>query len=136
MRHDLVWVILDRLTKLTYFLQDRVDYSSKQLAKIYIKEILKLHRVPISSNSDRGMKFTSMFFHNLHGELGTKPYSVLVFILRLVDSKRKIFKCLYIFLGTVWLTLVVIGISSFYCVSFHTIVVTILEWHGSIWSTL
>lgn len=36
-RHELNWVIVDRLTKSAYFIPVTVDYSSKQLAKFILK---------------------------------------------------------------------------------------------------
>ncbi|GJR03603.1 putative reverse transcriptase domain-containing protein [Tanacetum coccineum] len=34
--HDMIWVIVDRLTKLAHFLAMREDYNTKRLAKLYI----------------------------------------------------------------------------------------------------
>jgi len=53
-KFDAVWVIIDRLTKSTYFIPVVVSYSSKRLAEIYIREIVHLHCVPESIISDRG----------------------------------------------------------------------------------
>lgn len=50
-----IWVIVDKLTKSTYFMLVRVIYNSKLLAKISFREILRLHGMPISIKSDRGM---------------------------------------------------------------------------------
>ena len=52
-KHDLVWVVVGRLTKTTYFLPVRTDYSLDKLAERYIKEIVRLHGIPISIISDR-----------------------------------------------------------------------------------
>ncbi|GKF40209.1 putative reverse transcriptase domain-containing protein [Tanacetum coccineum] len=38
--HDMIWVIVDRLTKLAHFLAIREDYSTEKLAKIYVDEIV------------------------------------------------------------------------------------------------
>ncbi|GKC71654.1 putative reverse transcriptase domain-containing protein [Tanacetum coccineum] len=38
--YDTIWVIMDRLTKSTYFLPIREDYKMEKLAKIYINEIV------------------------------------------------------------------------------------------------
>lgn len=54
-----VWVIVDRLTKLAHFLPVRISYSADQLAKIYIRELVRLHRVRISTMLDWGSMFTS-----------------------------------------------------------------------------
>ena len=46
-KHDSVWVVVDRLTKTAHFLPVRTDYSLKKLAELYIKEIVRLHGIPI-----------------------------------------------------------------------------------------
>ena len=47
-KHDSVWVLVDRLTKSAHFLPVRTDYSLDKLAELYIKEIVRLHEIPIS----------------------------------------------------------------------------------------
>lgn len=80
---DSIWVVVDRLTKSTYFIQVRTDYNDEQLAKVYVKEIVRLHEVyvkeiarlhgvPFSIISDYGTQFTSKFWEKLHEELGTQ----------------------------------------------------------------
>nr|GEW30274.1 putative reverse transcriptase domain-containing protein [Tanacetum cinerariifolium] len=44
--HDMIWVIVYRLTMSAYFLAIREDYSTKRLAKLYIDEIFARHGVP------------------------------------------------------------------------------------------
>ena len=60
-KHDLVWVVVDRLIKSAHFLPVRTDYSLDKLAVLYIKEIVRLHEIPISIISDRDLRFTSRF---------------------------------------------------------------------------
>ena len=60
-KHDLLWVVVDRLTKSAHFLPVRNDYSLDKLAKLYIREIVRLHGIPISIISDRYPRFTSRF---------------------------------------------------------------------------
>ena len=60
-KHDFFWVIVDKLTKLTHFIPIRMDYSMDQLAKLYVKEIVRLHGIPLSIVSDRDPRFTSRF---------------------------------------------------------------------------
>ena len=40
---DTIWVIVDRLTKSSHFLAVRRDYALQKYARIYIKEIVRLH---------------------------------------------------------------------------------------------
>ncbi|GJV33502.1 putative reverse transcriptase domain-containing protein [Tanacetum coccineum] len=70
--HDTIWVIVDRLTKSTHFLDIREDYSTKRLARIYIDEIVARHRVPMSIISDRDGQFTSRCWQTVQLALGTR----------------------------------------------------------------
>ena len=71
-KYDSIWVIVDRLTKSAHFILVKVTYNAEKLAKIYVSEIVRLHGVPLSIISDRGMQFTSKFWKTLHEELGTR----------------------------------------------------------------
>ena len=71
-KHDSVWVVVDRLTKSAHFLPVRIDYSLDKLAELYIKEIVRLHGVPISIISDRDPRFTSRFWGKLQEAMGTR----------------------------------------------------------------
>lgn len=71
-KHYLIRVIVDRLTKVDHFALVRVDYNSKQLAMIYIKEIVRLHGVTLTIISDRGTTYTFKVWGRLHEEFGTK----------------------------------------------------------------
>nr|GEV07299.1 hypothetical protein [Tanacetum cinerariifolium] len=57
--HDIIWVIVDRLTKSAYFLPIREDYKMDRLARLYLTEIVARHDVPILIISDRDSHFTS-----------------------------------------------------------------------------
>ena len=61
MKHDVIGVIIDRLTKSAHFVPILMDYSMDQLAELYVDEIVKLHGVPLSIVSDRDPRFTSRF---------------------------------------------------------------------------
>ena len=67
-----IWVIVDRLTKSAHFLPMKVNFSMDRLASLYIKEIVRMHGVPVSIVSDRDPRFTSRFWHSLQKALGTK----------------------------------------------------------------
>ena len=70
--HDTIWVIVDRLTKSAHFLAINLRMSIAKLAQLYIKEIVRLHGVPLSIVSDRDPRFTSRFWQTLQGALGSK----------------------------------------------------------------
>jgi hypothetical protein len=54
---DVVWVIVDRLTKSAPFLAMKMTDSVEKLAKLYVNEVVKLHGVPVSIVSDRDPRF-------------------------------------------------------------------------------
>jgi len=41
--HDVIWVIVHRLTKSAHFIPINISFPVSQLAEIYIREIEKLH---------------------------------------------------------------------------------------------
>ncbi|GKE69406.1 putative reverse transcriptase domain-containing protein [Tanacetum coccineum] len=51
--HDTIWVVVDKLTKSTYFLATHKDYSIEKLARLYIDEIVTRHGVPMDRQSER-----------------------------------------------------------------------------------
>ncbi|GJV99515.1 reverse transcriptase domain-containing protein [Tanacetum coccineum] len=71
-RHDTIWVIVDRLTKSAHFIPTQETDSMETLTRLYIKEIVSRHRVPISIISDRDSPFTSRFWQSLQKALGTQ----------------------------------------------------------------
>ncbi|GJT88048.1 putative reverse transcriptase domain-containing protein [Tanacetum coccineum] len=70
--HDTIWVIVDRLTKSAHFIPTRETDSMETLTRLYIKEIVSRHGVPISIISDRNNHFTSRFWQSLQSALGTQ----------------------------------------------------------------
>ncbi|XP_049357897.1 uncharacterized protein LOC125822529 [Solanum verrucosum] len=71
-KFDSKWVIVDRLTKAAHFLPVKTTYTVEEYAKSYIKEIVRLHGVPISIISDRGAQFTANFWKSFQKSLGTQ----------------------------------------------------------------
>ena len=70
--YDSILVIVDKLTKSAHFLPVKATYSVTKLAKLYVKYIVCLHRVPVSIVSDRGSILTSRFWQKLHEAMGTR----------------------------------------------------------------
>ncbi|GJT52932.1 putative reverse transcriptase domain-containing protein [Tanacetum coccineum] len=59
--YDTIWVIVDRLTKLAHFLSMKKTDSMEKLTKLYLKEVVCRHGVPVLFISDRDSHFTSRF---------------------------------------------------------------------------
>nr|GFA90760.1 reverse transcriptase domain-containing protein [Tanacetum cinerariifolium] len=66
------WVIVDCLTKSAHFIPTRERDSMETLTRLYIKEILLRHEVPISIISNRDSHFTSRFWQSMQSALGTQ----------------------------------------------------------------
>ena len=71
-RHDAMWVIVDRLTKSAYFLAVRMTFTLEEFCKFYIREIFRLHGVPISIVSDRDPKFMAHYWKSFQKAMGTQ----------------------------------------------------------------
>ena len=78
-KHDVVWVIVDRLTKSAHFLPVRLDYSMDRLAELYVSEIFRLHGIPVSIVFDRDPRFTSRFWKELQSTFGTRLNFITAF---------------------------------------------------------
>ena len=63
--HDVVWVIVDWLTKSAHFLLVRMTFILEEFYGLYVQEIFRLHGVPISIVSDRGPRFTAHFWKKI-----------------------------------------------------------------------
>ncbi|GJS51898.1 putative reverse transcriptase domain-containing protein [Tanacetum coccineum] len=59
--HDTIWVIVDRLTKSAIFTPMRETDSMEKLARLYIKEVVARHGIPVSIICDRDPRFASHF---------------------------------------------------------------------------
>ena len=54
LRYDAIMVVVDRLTKMSHYIPARADWDGKDLAYVWIREIVRLHGVPKRIISDRG----------------------------------------------------------------------------------
>ena len=71
-KHDAVWVIVDRLTKSAHFLAVRMTFALERFCRLYIREIVRLHGVPVSIVSDRDPRFTAHFWKSFQKAMGTR----------------------------------------------------------------
>ncbi|GJW19967.1 putative reverse transcriptase domain-containing protein [Tanacetum coccineum] len=70
--YDTIWVIIDRLTKSAHFLLMRENDSMEKLARLYLKEVVTRHEIPVSIICDRDSRFTSNFWRAFQKALGTR----------------------------------------------------------------
>ena len=65
-------VVVDKFTKAAHFIPVNLMHKTDDIAKIFMKEIFKLHGLPKAIVSNRDVKFTSNFWKGLFAYLGTK----------------------------------------------------------------
>ena len=71
-QHDYIMVVVDNLSKETHFILVKSTHKASNIAKIFMKEIFRLHGFPKAIISDQEAKFTSNFWKGLFQELGTQ----------------------------------------------------------------
>ena len=71
-QHDSIMVVVDNLTKEVHFILVKSTHKTDDIAKIFMKDIFKLHGLLKAIVSDRDVKFTSNFWKGLFADLRTK----------------------------------------------------------------
>ncbi|GJW08985.1 putative reverse transcriptase domain-containing protein [Tanacetum coccineum] len=69
--YDTIWVIVDRLTKSAIFTPMRETDPLDKLARMYLKEVVTRHGIPVLIICDRDPRFASNFWRSLQNALGT-----------------------------------------------------------------
>ena len=65
-------VVVEKLTKVAHFISVKSKHKTYDIAKIFMKDIFKLHGFPKALVFDRDVEFTSNFWKGLFPYLGTK----------------------------------------------------------------
>nr|GEY42415.1 reverse transcriptase domain-containing protein [Tanacetum cinerariifolium] len=73
--YDTIWVIVDRLTKSAIFTPIRETDPMDKLARIYLKEVVTRHEIPVSIISDRDPRFASNFWRSFQNALVEFSYN-------------------------------------------------------------
>jgi hypothetical protein len=68
---NLIWAIVDRLTKSAQFIPVNTNYNIQKYAEIYIARVLYLQGVSKTIISDRGSQIVTRFWEQLHTSLET-----------------------------------------------------------------
>jgi hypothetical protein len=70
-QNDSIMVVVDKLTKATHFIPVKTTQKAKNIAKHYVKEVVRLHVVSKKIFLDRDPKFTSIFWKGSFKGFGT-----------------------------------------------------------------
>ena len=91
-QHESIWVIMDNITNSCNFIPLKSTYTAEDYSRLYIDEIVRWHRIPLSIISHRGAQFTSYFWRSFLKILGMQVNLELPFILRLIGMQRAPFR--------------------------------------------
>ena len=70
--YDSIMVIVDMLTKVAHLIPVKTTYTAADIAKVFIREVFRIHGLPKRIVSDRDAKFTSRFWTSLFQAVGTQ----------------------------------------------------------------
>jgi hypothetical protein len=70
--YEAILVVVDRLSKYAHFVPLKHPYTARVIAEVFVKELVRLHGVPLSIVSDRDPIFMSNFWQELFKLQGTK----------------------------------------------------------------
>jgi transposase InsO family protein len=78
-RYDCIFVVVCRLCKAAHFLPCRVTDKAEDVARLFMREIFRLHGMPATIVCDRDSRFTSRFWTALMSLLGTRMHMSTAF---------------------------------------------------------
>ena len=64
-RHNAILVIFDKLTKSAHFIPVRDTYDVTDVERVFVREVIRLHRIPKNIISDRDSRFSTRFWTSL-----------------------------------------------------------------------
>jgi transposase InsO family protein len=70
--YNYILLVICRMTVMVHLIPTQTNATAKQVAEIYVKEVVRLHGIPESIVSDRDTKFTSQFWKELSKILGQR----------------------------------------------------------------
>jgi len=63
--YDAILVVVDHLSKYAHFIPLKHPYSTKSVAEVFTREVIRLHGIPASIVSDQDPVFVSLFWKEL-----------------------------------------------------------------------
>nr|GEU62299.1 reverse transcriptase domain-containing protein [Tanacetum cinerariifolium] len=73
--NDTIWVIIDRLTKFAHFLLMRETCPMDKLTRLYLKEVVTRHGIPVLIICDRDPRLASNIWRTFQKAMGTRYHA-------------------------------------------------------------
>ena len=96
--YNCIMVVVDKFSKYAHFLALAHPFSALSVAKLYLKEVYRLHGLPSSIISDRDPVFTSKLWRELFTLAGTKLCMSSAYHPQLDGQTERVNQCLETYL--------------------------------------
>ena len=71
-KYDCLLTVTDRFTKMIHLLPTETTASAKEIARLFIRHVVRLHGIPQNIISDRDTKFCSNFWKAIMNSLNVQ----------------------------------------------------------------
>jgi hypothetical protein len=96
---EVIMVIIDKFTKFDYFIPLTHPYTTIEVTRVFLKNIYKLHELPIKIITDRDSIFISLFWKELMGKLEVKLNISNAYHSQIDGQSKRLNQCLSNILG-------------------------------------
>ncbi|KAL3497445.1 hypothetical protein ACH5RR_040177 [Cinchona calisaya] len=93
-----IFVIIDRFTKYGHFFPITAYYIAQSVASVFFDNVYKLHGLPKTIVSNKDKVFTSLFWQELFGKLGTELHLSSAYHPQTDGQTERLNRCLQTYL--------------------------------------
>lgn len=96
--YEVILVVVDRLSKYSYFIPLKHPYIARTIVEVFVKEVVRLHRIPNLVVSDRDPLFMSLFWKEFFRMQGTTLRMSMAYHPQSDGQTEVVSRCLEIYL--------------------------------------